>query len=90
MAMKTSLAVGVWLYLIVASVIEVALYSADKGALNVDIGITLIACVSAIVTAMFSMDIREESTAVKYLFLIPVLLVGVLIITLLLAFPIIQ
>jgi hypothetical protein len=36
------------------------------------------------------MNIREESTAVKYLFLVPVLLVGVLIITLLLAFPIIQ
>ena len=90
MAMKTSVAVGVWLYLVVASVIEVALYGADKGALNVDIGITLIACISAVVTVIFSMNIREESTAIKYLFLIPVLLVGVLIITLLLAFPLVQ
>ncbi len=88
--MKTSLAVGVWLYLVVASVIEVAAYETNPGNLNIDVVIGTIAAVSAVVTALFSMNIREESTAIKYLFLIPVLLVGVLIITLLLAFPIIQ
>ncbi len=88
--MKTSLAVGVWLYLVVASVVEVVSYRANPGGLNIDIVIGVIASVSAVVTVLFSMNIREESTAVKYLFLIPVLLVGVLIITLLLAFPIIQ
>jgi len=59
-----------------------------RGIVYIVIGV--IASVSAVVTALFSMNIREESTAVKYLFLIPVLLVGVLIVTLLLAFPIIQ
>jgi len=88
--MKTSLAVGIWLYLVVASVVEVVAYRVNPGGLNIDIVIGVIASVSAVVTALFSMNIREESTAVKYLFLIPVLLVGVLIITLLLAFPIIQ
>jgi hypothetical protein len=88
--MKTSLAVGVWLYLVVATVVEVVSYRVNPGGLNIDIVIGVIASVSAVVTALFSMNIREESTAVKYLFLIPVLLVGVLIVTLLLAFPIIQ
>jgi len=71
-------------------VIEVAAYESNPGNLNIDVVIGTIAAVSAVVTALFSMNIREESTAIKYLFLIPVLLVGVLIITLLLAFPIIQ
>jgi hypothetical protein len=88
--MKTSLSVGIWLYLVVASVVEVVAYRVNPGGLNIDIVIGVIASVSAVVTALFSMNIREESTAVKYLFLVPVLLVGVLIITLLLAFPIIQ
>jgi hypothetical protein len=89
--MKTSLAVGIWLYLVIASVIEVALFKVGPpGTINIDIVIGVVAAVSAIVTAMFSMNIREESTAVQYLFLIPVLLVGVLIITLVLSFPIIQ
>jgi multidrug transporter EmrE-like cation transporter len=88
--MKTSLAVGIWLYLVAASVVEVVAYRVNPGGLNIDIVIGVIASVSAVLTALFSMNIREESTAVKYLFLIPVLLVGVLIITLLLAFPIIQ
>ncbi len=88
--MKTSLALGVWLYLVVASVVEVALFEIHPGNLNIDIGISLLASVSAVLTALFSMNLREESTAIKYLFLIPVLLVGVLLITLLLSFPIIQ
>ncbi|MGA2198439.1 MAG: cytochrome C oxidase subunit IV family protein, partial [Nitrososphaerales archaeon] len=85
--MKTNLAVGVWLYLVVATVVEVALFKVNPGNLNIDIVIGVIAAISAVVTVMFSMNIREESTAIQYLFLIPVLLVGVLIITMLLAFP---
>jgi multidrug transporter EmrE-like cation transporter len=88
--MKTNLAVGVWLYLVVATVVEVALFKVNPGNLNIDIVIGVIAAISAVVTVMFSMNIREESTAIQYLFLIPVLLVGVLIITMLLAFPILQ
>jgi Prokaryotic Cytochrome C oxidase subunit IV len=88
--MKTSLAVGIWLYLVIATVIEVALFEVNPGNLNIDIVIGAFAAGSAIVTALFSMNIREESTAVQYLFLIPVLLMGVLIITLVLSYPIIQ
>ena len=88
--MKTNLAVGVWLYLVVATVVEVALFKVNPGNLNIDIVIGVFAAISAVVTVMFSMNIREESTAIQYLFLIPVLLVGVLIITMLLAFPILQ
>jgi hypothetical protein len=88
--MKTTIAVAVWLYLVVASVIEALLYKVNPGNLNIDIVISLVAAVSAVLTVLFSMDLRDESTAIKYLFLIPVLLVAVLIITLLLAFPLIQ
>ena len=88
--MKTSLAVGVWLYLVVATIIEVAIFETNPGNLSIDIVIGAIASISAVLTVLFSMGIREESTAIQYLFLIPVLLVGVLIITLMLSFPIIQ
>jgi multidrug transporter EmrE-like cation transporter len=88
--MKQSTVVGVWASLVATSVVEVGLFELAKGNLYVDIAIALIAAINATVTAMFSMDLRDESTAVKYLFLIPVLLVGVLMITLLLAFPVIS
>jgi len=88
--MKTITAVGLWAYLVVVTIVEVGLEQTIPGGLNVDIAIGLIAAVSAILTALFSMGLKYEVTAVKYLFLIPVLLVAVLIITLVLSFPIIQ
>jgi len=88
--MKQSTVVGVWASLVAASVIEVGLFSLNKGSVDVDILIGLIASINAVITAMYSMDLRDESTAIKYLFLIPVLLVAVLIITLLLSFPVIS
>ena len=88
--MKLATTVGVWLYMVVLAVVEVLLFQSDRGNINVDIAIGLVAAAGAVVTTLFSMGIRQESTAVKYLFLIPVLLVGVLIITLVLSFPIIQ
>jgi len=88
--MKQSTAVGLWAGLVVISVLEVVLMKSNPGKTSVDLAIGILASVAAATTAMFSMDLREENTAVKYLFLIPVLLVAVLIITLLLAFPVIQ
>jgi multidrug transporter EmrE-like cation transporter len=88
--MKLVTAVGIWLYMVVLAVVEVLLFRSNPGNIDIDIVIGLVAAAGAIVTALFSMGIRQESTAVKYLFLIPVLLVGVLIITLVLSFPIIQ
>lgn len=83
-------AITVWLYMIIAAVAEVYISSLKPGNINVDIVIGIVAAASAVVTALFSMNIRAETTAVKYLFLIPVLLVAVLIITLVLSFPIIS
>jgi multidrug transporter EmrE-like cation transporter len=88
--MKTSVAIGIWAYMVASAVIEVGLFNVDKGAINTDIAIGIVAAAGAVVTALFSMGLREENTAVKYLFLIPVLLVAVLIITLVLSFPLIQ
>jgi hypothetical protein len=88
--MKQSTVVGVWASLVATSVVEVGLFELAKGSVGVDILIGSIAALNAIVTAMFSMDLREESTAIRYLFLMPVMLVSVLIITLLLAYPVIS
>jgi hypothetical protein len=88
--MKLATTVGVWLYMVLAAVLEVLLFRSDPGNINVDIVIGLVAAASAVVTALFSMGLREENTAIKYLFLIPVLLVAVLIITLVLSFPLIE
>ncbi len=88
--MKVVTTVGVWLYMMAAAVLEVLVSKSDPGNINADIAIGLIAAASAVITALFSMNIRQETTAVKYLFLIPVLLVAVLIITLVLSFPVIS
>lgn len=88
--MKTIVALALWAYLVLVTLVEVLVERINPGNINVDIVIGLIACVSAILTALFSMGLKYEVTAIKYLFLIPVLLVGVLIITLVLSFPIIQ
>lgn len=88
--MKLVTTVGVWIYMVAAAVLEVLVSKSDPGNINIDIVIGLVAAVSAVITALFSMNIRQETTAVKYLFLIPVLLVAVLIITLVLSFPVIS
>ena len=88
--MKLVTTVGVWLYMVAAAVLEVFVSKADPGNINADIVIGLVASASAVITALFSMNIRSETTAVKYLFLIPVLLVAVLIITLVLSVPVIS
>ena len=85
--MKIITTVGIWIYLVVATTIELYVFYLRPGVALTDYVIAAIAAVSAIVTAMFSMNLREESTAVQYLFLIPVLLIAVLILTLLLSFP---
>lgn len=88
--MKTTTPIAIWLIMVVLAIVEVALFKVSPGNLNIDIGIGLVAAVGGILTALFSMGLREENTAIKYLFLIPVLLVAVLIITLVLSFPVIQ
>lgn len=90
MMKPTSIAVIVWVYMVAAAFGEVLVSRSDPGNINVDIVIGFIAAVSAVITALFSMGLRQENTTVKYLFLIPVLLVAVLIITLVLSFPLIQ
>lgn len=88
--MKQSTAVGLWAGLVAISVAEVGLFKFNAGSTTSDVLIGLLASAAAATTAMFSMDLRDENTAIKYLFLIPVLLVAVLIITLLLSFPVIE
>jgi predicted membrane protein len=86
----TTTGLSVWLIMVLAAIVEVLAERNDPGNINIDIFIGLLAAFGGVTTALFSMGLREESTAIKYLFLIPVLLVAVLIVTLVLAFPLIQ
>ena len=88
--MKQLTVVGIWASLVVATFVEVGLFELAKGNVGADMLIGVIAAINATLTALFSMDLRDESTAVKYFFLMPVLLVAVLILTLLLAYPVIS
>jgi hypothetical protein len=84
--MKYLAPVAIWLYLLVTTVAEVALFYYGPGKFVVDIGIGLIAMINALVTALFLMDIRKESPAIQYLMLTPLALIMVLILTMLFAF----
>ena len=75
--MNSNTIVGVWVFLIISAVLEVmAFYSAKGFTLYVALGI--LAFTMAIVSALFSMDLKDESRPIKYLFLIPVVLVFIL------------
>jgi hypothetical protein len=84
--MKHITAIAVWMYLVAATVAEVLVFYSGPGHYTVEVAIATIAGVSAIVTAIFSMNLRKEPAAVQYIFLAPVLLVMVLILTMVLAF----
>lgn len=79
--------VAVWMYMVVTTLIEVAIfYSAKPDTFSVTIAIGVIAMVNSLVAALFFMNIRKEPPAIQYLMLAPLALVMVLILTLLFAF----
>jgi len=77
---------AIWLYLIVTTVGEVEIFYTGPGTFSVDTAIGLIAFVNALITAYFLMNIKQEPSTIHYLFLAPLALVMVLILTLLFAF----
>ncbi len=78
--------VAVWLYLVLTTVAEVAVFYYGPGTFNVDIAIGVIAMINALVTALYMMGIRREPPAIQYLMLAPLALIMVLILTMLFAF----
>jgi hypothetical protein len=83
--MKYFAPVAIWLYLIVTTVVEVLIFYRAPGTFAVDTAIGLIALVNALITAYFLMNIKQEPATIHYLFLAPLALVMVLILTLLFA-----
>ena len=85
---KITPTVSVWLYLVIATLAETLIFYRSPGNYDTEIVVGLIAAVSAIVTALVSMNLKDESAAVQYVLLVPVLLVAVLIVTMILAYPV--
>ena len=78
--------VALWLYLVVTTVGEVAIFYYGPGTFSVDIAIGVVAMINALITALFLMDIRKEPPVIQYLMLSPMALIMVLILTMLFAF----
>jgi len=79
--------VAVWLYMLVTTVGEVALfYTAKPDTFSVTIGIGVIAMINSLIAALFLMNIRKEPPVIQYLMLAPLALIMVLILTMLFAF----
>ncbi len=80
--MKVALTVGVWIYLVAATVAEVLLfYSLPAGTL-INLSIGLLAASKAVLIVMYYMHLKYEPRSLQYLILPPTLLVTVLVLTL--------
>jgi Prokaryotic Cytochrome C oxidase subunit IV len=85
--LNTYTIVTIWLYLVVGTVAEVGIFYARPGSSLVEAAIVLIAAANALITAAFSMGLKDESKAIQYFMLAPVALLSILILTMLFAFP---
>jgi len=83
--MKYLSPIAIWLYLVLTTVGETYIFYTGPGTFAVNAAIGLIALVNAGITALFLMNIRQESSSVHYLILAPFALVMVLILTLIFA-----
>jgi hypothetical protein len=83
--MKYITPVAIWLYLVVTTVGEVAVFYWGPGKFSVDITIGVVAMINALITALFLMNIRKEPPVIQYLMLAPLALIMVLILTMLFA-----
>jgi hypothetical protein len=63
------------------------LFYAAPGTAVVDGLIATIAAINALITAVFSMNLRDESKALHYFMLVPVSLITVLVMTMIFAYP---
>jgi beta-lactamase regulating signal transducer with metallopeptidase domain len=84
---KTSIA-GVWLVVVVAALAETILYYQSPDVPITEAVIGVIAAAAAVLTVAFSMGLKDEDGVVHYMVLVPVLLLAVLIITMLFAYPV--
>jgi hypothetical protein len=86
---KVTPTIIVWLFLVGATLVETLVFYQDPGGYYAEAAIGLMAAVGAVITTMFSMGLKDEATSVKYVLLVPVLLVAVLVLSMLLAYPVV-
>ncbi|MDV3244883.1 MAG: cytochrome C oxidase subunit IV family protein [Nitrososphaerales archaeon] len=80
--MKAALTVGVWVYLLVATVTEVVFFDIFPRGFVTNLSIGLLAVSKAVLIVMYYMHLKYEPRPIKYLIVPPTLLVAVLILTL--------
>ncbi len=80
--MEVALTIGVWIYLVAATVAEVLLFYLLPASTLVNSSIGLLAASKAVLIVMYYMHLKYEPRPLQYLILPPTLLVAVLILTL--------
>ncbi len=80
--MEIALTVGVWIYLVAATVAEVLLFYLLPAGTLVNLSIGLLAASKAVLIVMYYMHLKYEPRSLQYLILPPTLLVTVLVLTL--------
>jgi cytochrome c oxidase subunit IV len=80
--MEFALTLGVWIYLMAATVAEVLLFYLLPTSALVSLSIGLLAASKAVLIVMYYMHLKYEPRPIQYLILPPTLLVSVLILTL--------
>jgi hypothetical protein len=86
--MNTYSIVGVWLTVVGSVVAETFVYYLDPGEIAAEVVIGVLATATALVTMLFSMGLKDEQRAVRYMLVVPVGLLAVLIVTMLLAYQV--
>ncbi len=80
--MKIALTIGLWIYLVAATVLEVVIFYLFPASSIVNLSIGTLAASKAVLIVMYYMHLRYESRPIQFLILPPALLVAVLILTL--------
>ncbi len=80
--MEVALTIGVWIYLVAATVAEVLLFYLLPASTLINSSIALLAASKAVLIVMYYMHLKYEPRPLQYLILPPTLLVAVLVLTL--------
>ena len=83
--MNSTTAISVWALLVITTVIEVLAFYGGLGYVTMVLLVAVVATVNTLLSAMFSMNLREEPTPIKLLIATPVALVFILLISIVFA-----
>ena len=81
--MKTSVALGVWVYMVVAVLAEVESYYYLTGFATVVSVVTVLATSQAVAVVLFYMQLKDEPGSLRLFALIPIMFLSALLIAML-------